>query len=222
MHQALCFIYLVLRTIGERVRKTNPAVNFIITAVLMMALWFIMSGKTETKFLILGAGSSILVAAICLRTLTMKGRDPADRYYLLSVNPIRFLIYFIWLLWQIVKSAIYVSGLVLKGIRADEPSIAWFRADYDNPAARALLANSITLTPGTITVDITPDGIYSVHALNDELKEGLLDGSMQGKVAWVYGESINFGPVDPEEAQKELAGAASNSAEKISVRRRNA
>jgi multicomponent Na+:H+ antiporter subunit E len=70
-----------------------------------------------------------------------------------------------------------------------------------------MLANSITLTPGTITIDITDDGIFSVHALTQELREGLLDGSMQAKVAWLYGETIDFSPVDekdvrPAEEQK--------------------
>ena len=67
--------------------------------------------------------------------------------------------------------------------------------------ARFVLANSITLTPGTITIEITEDGIYSVHALTGELKEGLLDGSMQQKVAWLYKETINFSPVSAEEAK---------------------
>ena len=84
-----------------------------------------------------------------------------------------------------------------------DPSIAWFRADYDNPAARAMLANSITLTPGTITIDIMEDGTFSVHTLTRELREGLLDGSMQAKVAWLYGESIDFIPLTVEEALRE-------------------
>ena len=76
----------------------------------------------------------------------------------------------------------------------------WFRANYDNPAARALLANSITLTPGTVTVDILEDGTYSVHALTEESKAGLLDGTMQGKVARLFGETIDFRVLDVEEA----------------------
>ena len=67
-----------------------------------------------------------------------------------------------------------------------------------------MLANSITLTPGTITIDITDDGIFSVHALTRELREGLLDGSMQAKVAWLYGETIEFTPVDEKEVKPEV------------------
>ena len=177
-------------------RYNRPFLNWIGTAVLLMALWFIMSEQTEPKFLILGAVSSILIASLCLRTLTMQGTVTGRDYYLLGVNIPKFIMYFAWLLVQIAKSAIYVARVSVFRTSEVEPSIAWFRAAYDNPAARAMLANSITLTPGTITVDISEDGIFSVHALTQELREGLLDGSMQAKVAWLYGEQIEFAPVE--------------------------
>jgi len=170
--------------------------NYILTAVLSMVLWFIMSGKTEPKFLILGCLSSLLVAGICVRTLAIKGAKSGNDYYLLKVNPFKFIIYLIWLIVQIIKSAIYVSRVTLFRTSEVQPSIAWFKADYDDPSARAVLANSITLTPGTITIDITQDGIYSVHALTKEVRDGVLDGSMQAKVAWLYGETIDFLPID--------------------------
>ena len=75
-----------------------------------------------------------------------------------------------------------------------KPSVVWFKIYYDNPLAIALLANSITLTPGTITVDVT-DGIFSVHALTKSAAEGLLDGSMQAKIAWVYDEPSETEPI---------------------------
>lgn len=186
---------------GNVVRKNKPILNWIGTAVLMMALWFIMSEQTEPKFLILGALSSFLIASVCLRTLTMRGSVSGCDYYLIGVNIPRFIAYFAWLLVQIAKSAIYVARVSVFSTSEVDPSISWFRADYDNPAARAMLANSITLTPGTITIDISEDGIYSVHALTRELREGLLDGSMQSKVAWLYGETINFSVIDESDVK---------------------
>jgi len=178
------------------VKRNSFIMNYILTAVLSMVLWFIMSGKTEPKFLILGCLSSLLVAGICVRTLAIKGAKSGNDYYLLKVNPFKFIIYLIWLIVQIIKSAIYVSRVTLFRTSEVQPSIAWFKADYDDPSARAVLANSITLTPGTITIDITQDGIYSVHALTKEVRDGVLDGSMQAKVAWLYGETIDFLPID--------------------------
>ena len=169
----------------------------------MMVLWFIMSEKTEPKFLVLGAVSSMLIATVCLRTLTMRGARTDRTYYLLGVNIFRLVGYFAWLLVQIAKSAIYVARVSVFDRSKIDPSIAWFRADYDDPAALSMLANSITLTPGTITIDITEEGIFSVHALTAELREGLLDGSMQAKVAWLYGETIEFSPVDEKDIKRE-------------------
>ena len=182
-------------------RKNHPFLNWIGTAVLLMALWFIMSEKTEPKFLILGAASSMLIAFICLRTLTMNGAKTDSEYFLLDVNIPRYLLYFAWLLWQIACAAFYVARISITGMSKVDPCIVWFRANYDNPAARAMLANSITLTPGTITIDITEDGLCSVHALTQELKDGVRDGSMQKKVAWLYGENIDFEPVDAQDVR---------------------
>ena len=167
----------------------------------MMALWFIMSEQTEAKFLILGVLSSVLIASLCLRTLTMSGTVSDRKYYLLGVNIPRFIMYFAWLLVQIAKSAIYVARISVFNRSEVDPSISWFKAAYDNPAARSMLANSITLTPGTITIDISEDGVYSVHALTKELREGLLDGSMQAKVAWLYGETIDFTSIDEKDVE---------------------
>lgn len=179
--------------------NNNLLLNWIETFLLILALWIIMSGIFEVKFLAYAAISCVVIATMCVRTLRIKGVKTGDTYFLLNFNVPRMLVYFFWLMVQIVKSALYVSGVVLFHRDKVDPGIVWFRADYDNPAARALLANSITLTPGTITIDIYEDGLYSVHGLTKELQEGVLDGSMQAKVAWAYGETINFEAVTVKE-----------------------
>lgn len=52
------------------------------------------------------------------------------------------------------------------------------------------------MTPGTVTIDIYDSGVFSVHALNSEFADGLLDGSMQMRVAKLYGETIDYKVVD--------------------------
>lgn len=205
-------------------KKNSPALNYILTAVLMMALWFIMSGKTEPKFLIIGAASSLFIAALCLRTLTLHGIKTDNQYYIFNVNIVKYLIYMLWLLKEIIKSAVAVSVITTVRRSDVEPSIAWFKADYDNPSARAMLANSITLTPGTITIDITEDGIFSVHALTKDIREGLLDGSMQAKVAWLFGETIDFHPVEPQDTRtkSQTAGESEQPLNTIKGRRKKA
>lgn len=172
--------------------KKPTFINAITFTAVLMALWFIMSQKTEPKFLIIGAVSSFLIALLCTRTLHMEGYKSGRDCYFLDGKICKKAGYLVWLLIQIVKSALYVSRISLSDRSEVDPSIAYFKADYDSPFARALLANSITLTPGTITIDITDDGIYSVHALTRELREGLLDGSMQKRIADVFGDEIDF------------------------------
>lgn len=71
--------------------------------------------------------------------------------------------------------------LVLHPKMPIEPSIVRFKHDLKTDSCITLLANSITLTPGTITIDVDRHE-YIVHAVSRETAEGLLSGSMQAKI----------------------------------------
>jgi len=62
-----------------------------------------------------------------------------------------------------------------------------------------LLANSITLTPGTVTLNVDDEGLFEIHALTVGAAEGVLDGSFQKKVADLFGEELDFAVVEEEE-----------------------
>ncbi len=168
---------------------------------ILLAVWLILSGIFEVKFILYGVITCVIITTLCFPLFFMKGIHSDTTYFLIQVNLFRFLIYFIWLMKEIVKSSVSVSWNVFRGTDSLNPQIIWFQTDYDNPAARALLANSITLTPGTVTVDISEDGTYSVHALTEEAKEGLLEGTMQRKVAALFGESVDVKILDVEEVE---------------------
>lgn len=172
--------------------KGRTAFYWAETFIIVFLLWIIMSGIFELKFILYAVAASAIISYFCLRCLTFKGCKTDETYYMLNCNWWRMFLYFWWLMWQIICSAWYVSKVVLFHKEAIDPGVVWFQVDYDNPQARALLANSITLTPGTITIDIYDNGIYSVHGLTQEVKDGVLDGSMQEKIAKVYGETIHF------------------------------
>lgn len=187
----------------EKEKRQNPSLcNWVELFVILLAGWLILSGIFELKFIIYGVMTAGIISLLCFRSFYMKGVHSDRYYFLIHVNPIRLFIYFLWLLKEIVKSSFSVTWNVYRGKKSLHPQIVWFQANYDNPAARALLANSITLTPGTVTVDIQEDGTYSVHALTEGAKEGLLDGTMQGKVARLFGETIDFRVLDVEEAEE--------------------
>jgi multicomponent Na+:H+ antiporter subunit E len=67
------------------------------------------------------------------------------------------------------------------------PRIVEFDSKLESNLAFTTLANSITLTPGTITVDIR-EGKYFVHALTDKVADDLLSGDMENRVAAIYSE----------------------------------
>jgi multicomponent Na+:H+ antiporter subunit E len=56
--------------------------------------------------------------------------------------------------------------------------------------SRVVVANSITLTPGTVTLDLAPDGVYEIHALDRASAEGVAEGIMERKVAATFGEEL--------------------------------
>ena len=100
------------------------------------------------------------------------------------------------------KAGLVVMKLVYTRGRNMKPLLVFYDSPVHTEGGRAVLANSITLTPGTVTVDIQEDGTYSVHALTEGAKAGLLDGTMQGKVARLFGETIDFRVLDVEEAEE--------------------
>ena len=83
----------------------------------------------------------------------------------------------------------------------------YFKMDYENPTAAALLSTSITLTPGTITLDVDDEGVFQVHALTEATAGGLMTGVMQRKIAALYGETCSFVPLTQSEATDISAAA---------------
>ena len=97
----------------------------------------------------------------------------------------RLLYYLPWLVWQIVVASFQVAKVVLHPKMPIDPALMRFKTGLPNTEARVILGNSITLTPGTITVQIEDDE-FLVHALMDASQSGILDGSLPTEVAKLY------------------------------------
>ena len=106
-----------------------------------------------------------------------------------------------WLLNEVVKANIDVVKATVKSEMVINPRVIRFRIKMDNPMAHATLANSITLTPGTVTLNVTEDGLYEIHALTDGAAEGLLEGGMQKRIADLFGEPFDYAVVEEGEEQ---------------------
>ena len=98
----------------------------------------------------------------------------------------RFAWYAPYLIWQIVKSNVSVAYVVLHPRMPISPRLVEFETPLGMEPAQVLLAQSITLTPGTVTVDVW-NGRFLVHALFQGAAEGVTGGEMPDKVARVFG-----------------------------------
>ena len=84
-------------------------------------------------------------------------------------------VYFGILIIEIIKANIAVLSIMLSDKIEIDPCFCYFTTDLKEPIHRILLANSITLTPGTITVELSDDGVYKVHCLDKSMADGIND-----------------------------------------------
>ncbi|MBR5163469.1 MAG: Na+/H+ antiporter subunit E, partial [Schwartzia sp.] len=142
----------------------SPAVHLLSMAVLLFGFWMLLSGNTQTKFLVYGVLTAIIASWASYPLLLVPNADDTKRYFVFGINPFKLVAYFIWLLWQLVLANIDVIRATVRPEIEIDPCVVRFRYQTDNPMARVVLANSITLTPGTVTMNLTDDGVYEVHA----------------------------------------------------------
>jgi len=157
--------------------------NLVVTFLMLFAFWVLLSGKYDLFHLTLGVLCSLLIAYLTHDLLFANVRVGDAR-----VIVWRFFTYIPWLLCQIVTSNIYVASVVLGPKKLVDPQIIRFKTKLESDISWVTLANSITLTPGTITMDIR-EGEFFVHALDKKVAADLHAGDMEDKVAHVYMEA---------------------------------
>jgi len=156
---------------------------FLITFVLMFISWIVLSGKFEPLLLWLGGISSLLIAYFFHDLLFPEMRPGYVKIFF------KFSQYTPWLILEIVKANFHLLYLVFhpRMMEMIDPHIIDFKTDLKSDIAITTLANSITLTPGTITVTAGGDGMFRVHAI-DKPSADALPGVMLEKVENVFGE----------------------------------
>ena len=151
------------------------------TFVILFAVWVVLSGHFDALHLGFGAACAALVAAVSHDLLLPATSAPAT---LLTVG--RFAGYIPWILWEVFLANLHVAYLILRP-SAMRPQIVRFRTSLTGDLAKVTLGNSITLTPGTVTVDIEGDE-FCVHAISDKSAEDLRSGAMERRVARLFDE----------------------------------
>ena len=173
-----------LRELLQGARQTKTRVhNCVVTFLLLYCFWIVLSGRFDLFHLSAGALCSGIVAVLTHDLLFLNVRI-ADSFVIVK----RFAAYLPWLLWQIVSSNIYVASVVLSPKKEIDPRMLRFTTKLESDISWVTLANSITLTPGTVTLDVR-DGEFLVHALDGKVAADLNAGDMEEKVAHVFLEA---------------------------------
>ena len=149
--------------------------------LVLFAVWLLLSGHYEALIIGLGVASCALVVFIVAR-MRVVDREGFPVHLTASA-----LTYWPWLIWQIVLANIDVTRRVLSPGRAISPTLVRLKASQKSDVALVTYANSITLTPGTISVDVEPGEIL-VHALSRDGAEDLKGGEMDRRVTRMAGE----------------------------------
>ena len=117
-------------------------------------LWLIYNGRVTAELLIIGAAVSLALSVFAKKSMRFEGEDARP----FTVRQIGMLAAYLGtLLREIIKANAVVIRIITARTVAVEPQIVTFRTELQDPRLRVILANSITLTPGTITVSLEGD-----------------------------------------------------------------
>lgn len=150
--------------VGEPGRKGREnggrkSVRLVLTAIALFALWLLMSGLY--KPLIIGFGvASVILVLIVTRRMDAVDDDRLD----VSLRPVAFVGYLVWLLVEVAKANWAVTKIILSPKMPIRQHLFEVPNTQKSDLAQVVFANSITLTPGTISVE-TEERHFLVHAL---------------------------------------------------------
>ncbi len=135
----------------------------ILMFIFAFAVWCILCWVPDTQQLIAGAVAALIVAAV-MGSMFVTGPH-------MLFNPIRIFYFLFWyipiFIWELVKANFDVAYRVIHPSMPIKPGIVRLKTELKSDTGLTFLANSITLTPGTLTVDINKnDGILYIHWIN--------------------------------------------------------
>ena len=145
-------------------------------ALALFALWMLLEGRWTVEIVLTGIVLRTLVYLFCWKFLDY---SPRREWAVIRRIP-RAVGYLFWLIGQIFVSGFMTISRIWSG-REVRPHLVSFRSALRTDPGRVLLSQSITLTPGTLTVD-QRNGRFLVHALDDAYTEGLQDSEMEKRI----------------------------------------
>jgi multicomponent Na+:H+ antiporter subunit E len=163
--------------------KTSLFTN-VMSFISLMIFWVVMSGFIDVIHLSMGVVTvvGVLVFNSKLKNHQFFEDDMSD------LSELRFgmaFYYFFWMIWQIIIAGFHVLWVITSPKMPIQTTVLTFRANLPSAHAKMILGNSITLTPGTLTMDIEGD-LFTVHALTAKSYEGIINDEMPKMVLKLF------------------------------------
>ena len=153
--------------------------------LVLLAFWLLLSGQYNPLFIGMGVASAALVTAL---THDMVERELGDRPSTVRAVALKtwwFAVYTVWLFGRILPAGVQVAWFVVHPRMPIDPHMLRFRTQLSSPIARTILANSITLVPGTMSVTVEGDE-FCVHTMVPASAADLISARMQNHVGRVF------------------------------------
>jgi len=175
-------------------RDSRGYLQPVMVFVILMATWMIFSGLFDAFHLTLGVISCAFVTWLSSDLFFAERNDPLSHRLRQAV---RMAAYILWLLWEILLANIHLLRLAFGPKENLHPQIVRRETHLATDFEKFLFANSITLTPGTVTIKILGDTFY-IHAISDLTARGLLDGEMERRIAAIFADGANREPTSAD------------------------
>ncbi len=129
--------------------------------ILLFTLWMVLTSNVQIFNIVIGIGVSFSIALLYTKLFIHKAFE--------FISPVWFMVYLYVLLKNLILSNIQISKRILRPDMKLSPAIVAVKTNLESDWKKLLLANSITLTPGTLTLDIKDDTLF-IHVI--EYDEG--------------------------------------------------
>lgn len=153
--------------------------NKLFLFTILLGIWFLMSGFFDPLFIFYGVSSCIV--SVLLFSRMLKASKTGKDVHKMHIFSLRFLIYIFWLFKEIIVSSFNVSLEMWRDKPNIKPQLKWIKHNIKEDGDVVIYANSITLTPGTISIYATENEML-VHALHSDGIEELEKNVMHDKI----------------------------------------
>lgn len=158
--------------------------RFILTTLFLFVIWILFTASTETFTLIFGLFASLITASLTFHIFLPKYEVNLN-YFI--PNPFYLILFLILMLANVYKSSFQVARAVFTG--NTNPRIVHFRIRLRSNIARTILANSITITPGTLSLDLNDDHLIVHWLLCSTIHNKAAGENIKGNIEKILGRT---------------------------------